>query len=77
MKTVRDACTLQESALSIKLSDQIEQLAYRLWEERGCPDGSPEEDWFQAKRRLRYQSQVLSGLFGQAQLPFSSIRMGY
>ena len=26
MKTVRDACTPQENALSIKLSDQIEQL---------------------------------------------------
>src|SRR6266700_1637161 len=26
MKTVRDACQLQENALSIKLSDQIEQL---------------------------------------------------
>lgn len=26
MKTVRDACALQPNALSIKLSDQIEQL---------------------------------------------------
>ena len=26
MKTVRDACQLQPNALSIKLSDQIEQL---------------------------------------------------
>lgn len=26
MKTFRDACTLQPNALSIKLSDQIEQL---------------------------------------------------
>jgi hypothetical protein len=26
MKTVRDACLLQDNALSIKLSDQIEQL---------------------------------------------------
>src|SRR5439155_13005848 len=26
MKTVRDACELQDNALSIKLSDQIEQL---------------------------------------------------
>jgi hypothetical protein len=26
MKTVRDACQLQNNALSIKLSDQIEQL---------------------------------------------------
>ena len=26
MKTVRDACTIQENALSITLSDQVEQL---------------------------------------------------
>lgn len=26
MKTVRDACVLQDNALSVKLSDQIEQL---------------------------------------------------
>lgn len=26
MKTVRDACQLQDNALSIKLSDQVEQL---------------------------------------------------
>lgn len=26
MKTVRDACALQPNALSIKLSDQVEQL---------------------------------------------------
>jgi hypothetical protein len=31
MKTVRDACLLQPNALSIKLSDQIEQL-----DELGC-----------------------------------------
>src|SRR5579863_7490737 len=29
MKTVRDACQLQENALSIKLGDQIEQLQIR------------------------------------------------
>jgi hypothetical protein len=29
MKTVRDACTLQLNALSITLSDQIEQLNQR------------------------------------------------
>lgn len=22
--------------------------AYRLWQDRGCPEGSPERDWFQA-----------------------------
>jgi len=27
----------------------IAELAYRLWEERGCPEGSPEEDWYAAE----------------------------
>jgi hypothetical protein len=29
------------------------ELAYRLWEERGRPQGRPDEDWFEAERRLR------------------------
>ena len=28
------------------------ELEYRLWEERGRPEGRPEEDWFEAERRL-------------------------
>ena len=27
----------------------IAELAYRFWEERGCPEGSPEEDWYAAE----------------------------
>jgi hypothetical protein len=30
----------------------IEQLAHHLWQERGCPIGSPEDDWFEAERQL-------------------------
>src|SRR5579872_1352514 len=30
-------------------------LAYRLWRARGCPQGSPEEDWFLAVEALRPQ----------------------
>jgi len=33
--------------------DLVAQLAYRLWEDRGRPDGSPEDDWFQAEELLR------------------------
>lgn len=33
----------------------IAALAYALWESRGCPDGSPEEDWFRALDELRSQ----------------------
>jgi hypothetical protein len=28
------------------------ELAYRLWEERGRPEGRAEEDWLEAGRRL-------------------------
>jgi hypothetical protein len=32
--------------------NQIAGVAYTLWESRGCPIGSPEEDWFKAEREL-------------------------
>ena len=35
----------------------IEMLALALWEERGCPIGSPEEDWFRAERELREKQE--------------------
>jgi hypothetical protein len=35
------------------LHEQITALAYALWRERGCPEGSPEEDWFRAEKELR------------------------
>ena len=31
---------------------QIVELAYELWLKRGCPIGSPQEDWYQAERAL-------------------------
>jgi hypothetical protein len=27
--------------------------AYRLWQGRGCPEGSPETDWFRAVEEMR------------------------
>jgi len=33
---------------------QVEKLAFEFWEERGCPSGSPEEDWFRAEQVLRH-----------------------
>ena len=33
--------------------EDIAALAYELWQARGCPDGSPDEDWYQAVERLR------------------------
>ena len=38
--------------------EQIVSLAYVLWQERGCPDGSPEEDWFRAEKELLARSEA-------------------
>jgi len=32
---------------------EIAILAYQFWQERGCPIGSPEEDWFRAEQSLK------------------------
>ncbi len=31
----------------------IGELAYQLWQARGCPQGSAEHDWLEAERQLR------------------------
>ena len=33
--------------------EDIARLAYFYWEERGCPNGSPDEDWFRAEAGFR------------------------
>lgn len=38
--------------------EQIASLAYALWQQRGCPDGSPEEDWFRAEKELLARSEA-------------------
>jgi hypothetical protein len=32
---------------------EVAERAYCCWHERGCPQGSPEEDWHRAERELR------------------------
>ena len=32
--------------------DTVGKLAHELWQKRGCPVGSPQEDWFEAERAL-------------------------
>ena len=39
--------------------NQIAARAYDLWQERGCPVGSPETDWFRAAEDLRDQTQTV------------------
>jgi hypothetical protein len=32
--------------------EEINALAYKLWQARGCPEGSSQEDWFRAVAEL-------------------------
>jgi len=36
---------------------EVAHLAYQLWEQRGCPDGCPEEDWFRAEHEIQSQDR--------------------
>ena len=31
----------------------VAELAFALWQERGCPDGSAETDWLEAEQRIQ------------------------
>jgi hypothetical protein len=42
------------------MQENLEKLAYGLWQERGCPYGSPEIDWLEAERKLRASSKQVS-----------------
>ena len=33
--------------------DEVAALAFKMWQERGCPIGSDQEDWFRAENELK------------------------
>jgi hypothetical protein len=33
-------------------AESVAVRAYELWLERGCPDGTPEQDWYRAEQEL-------------------------
>ena len=37
---------------AIPAHEKIAALAYSLWQARGCPEGTPEEDWLNAERTV-------------------------
>ena len=50
--TSEDAAASRALYTSQSNQNDIAALAYHLWQARGRPEGSPEEDWFQAEREL-------------------------
>ena len=33
-------------------TEDIQKIAYALWQQRGCPEGSATADWLEAERQL-------------------------
>ncbi len=48
---MRDLIVAEEKAVERRTA----LLAYEFWLARGCPEGSPEEDWFLAEEQLKHQ----------------------
>ena len=46
-----------EPSPSVTDYEAVERLAYSYWVGRGCPEGSPDEDWFRAETTLREQAR--------------------
>ena len=38
--------------------EEIAALAYSLWQARGCPEGTPDEDWFNAEKALKTKAEA-------------------
>ena len=51
--------TLNEHGIANFGHGDIAALAHALWQARGCPEGSPEEDWFHAAQELRARGEGL------------------
>ena len=50
-----DGAAARDGAISppATLHSGIARLAYSYWEQRGRPEGSPEEDWLRAEAEIR------------------------
>lgn len=43
---------LERSTATSVSQEEVSARAYRCWQERGCPEGSPEVDWRRAEKEL-------------------------
>ena len=39
----------------------VAALAYKMWQERGCPFGSDQEDWFRAENEIKSRKALAEG----------------
>lgn len=51
-KPTATAGASQSQPSGASMQEDIARLAYALWQQRGCPSGSAEFDWFEAEQKL-------------------------
>ena len=51
-KPAATARASQSQPSETSMQEEIARLAYTLWQQRGCPIGSAEFDWFAAEEKL-------------------------
>jgi hypothetical protein len=59
-KPPRTASASHSQISEATMQEDVAKLAYVLWQQRGCPYGSPDQDWFEAERKLRESSEHVS-----------------
>src|SRR5436305_1585116 len=79
VKVVTSALPVQPGSSESLDRSAVAARAYALWQERGCPIGSDQEDWFQAERELKSPpaATAIPLLARDARLKRSSSRTGW
>jgi hypothetical protein len=53
-----DVAPVRHEPNAAPAEQDVAMLAYALWQARGCPDGSPEQDWFHAESELKAKTSA-------------------
>jgi hypothetical protein len=56
MATASSMTPVTVEELRRPMHEDIAALAFALWQERACPEGSPEVDWFRAEEQLKAET---------------------
>ncbi len=57
--TARDSGIALKEISEPQNQHEVATLAYKFWQARGCPDGTPEEDWFRAEQEIATSKNML------------------
>lgn len=50
----------RDAQTNLPRQQDISKLAYALWQQRGCPEGTSEQDWIEAERLVQKERSPAS-----------------